>query len=48
VNGINHEQLTYRYQGRDFRFTDVCITYYLYYILPVPFYITFRKSGSQR
>jgi len=21
--GINHEQLTYRYQGRDFRLTDV-------------------------
>jgi len=21
--GINHEKLTYRYQGRDFRLTDV-------------------------
>ena len=21
--GLNHEQLTYRYQGRDFRLTDV-------------------------
>ncbi len=23
IMGINHEKLTYRYQGRDFRLTDV-------------------------